>query len=200
MMVRPAVPADRDWITSTLTARWGSTTIVTGSRRRDAAALQALVAVETSSEHERDRVGLLTYRVDRQGVEVVTIDSLKGRSGIGTALLARASQIARHAGTARVWLITTNDDLNAIEFYEHRGFRIVAVHEGAVDRARALKPSIPLVAENGIELHDELELALVLAPVPEIGYRTGPHAVTPTAGDPPVDAATRAGSEPFTIS
>jgi hypothetical protein len=61
-------------------------------------------------------------------------------------------------------LITTNDNLHAIKFYEKQGFRIIAVHRGAVDRARVLKPSIPLVAENGIELHDELELELILAP------------------------------------
>jgi hypothetical protein len=106
---------------------------------------------------------LLTYRVDREGLEVVTIDALRIRAGIGAALLSRATQIARDTGTTRVWLITTNDNLRAIRFYERRGFRIIAVHRGAVDRARMLKPSIPLVAENGIELHDELELELVLA-------------------------------------
>ena len=39
------------------------------------------------------------------------------------------------------------------------------MHRGAVDRARVLKASIPLVAENGIELHDELELELTLTAV-----------------------------------
>ena len=48
MMIRPAVAADRDWIVSTLVEQWGSTTIVTRDRRCEAAALEALVAVDAS--------------------------------------------------------------------------------------------------------------------------------------------------------
>jgi len=174
-MIRPAVAADRDWIVRTLVERWGSTTIITRDRRCEAAALEALVAVDATSEQESERVGLLTYRVDREGLEVVTIDALRARSGIGAALLARATQVARDAGATRVWLITTNDNLRAIRFYERRGFRIIAVHRGAVDRARMLKPSIPLVAENGIELHDELELELILALGPDAQVSADAH-------------------------
>jgi hypothetical protein len=42
--------------------------------------------------------------------------------------------------------------------------RIVAVHKGAVDRARLLKASIPVVSDDGIELRDEIELELDLVP------------------------------------
>jgi GNAT superfamily N-acetyltransferase len=164
MMVRPAVAADRDWIVGALVEQWGSTTIITRDRPCDAAALEAFVAVDSSLDRP-ERVGLLTYRVDREGLEV----------GIGAALLARATQVARDAGATRVWLITTNDNLRAIRFYERRGFRIIAVHRGAVDRARMLKPSIPLVAENGIELHDELELELILALGPDAQVSADAH-------------------------
>jgi hypothetical protein len=67
-----------------------------------------------------------------------------------------------------VWLITTNDNLRAIRFYQRRGFRITAVDPGAVDRARLLKPSIPRVAGNGVALHDELELELIVSPVRDV--------------------------------
>jgi hypothetical protein len=64
-------------------------------------------------------------------------------------------------GAPRVWVTTTNDNVHAIGWYERRGFRVVAVHEGAVDRARAtLKPSIPLVGAGDVEIHDEVELEL----------------------------------------
>jgi ribosomal protein S18 acetylase RimI-like enzyme len=162
MMIRPADASDRDWIACTLAQRWGSTTIVTRGRLCDAASFAGLVAMDTTFEQEPERVGLLTYRLAPEGLEVVTIDALKTGIGIGTALLSNGVRIARNAGVGRVWLITTNDNLSAIRFYERKGFRVVAVHEGAVDLARLLKPSIPLVAENGIELHDELELELTL--------------------------------------
>jgi len=162
MVIRPAYACDRGRISRTLAQRWGSTMIVTRGRFCDAASLAALVAVETTSEQAPERVGLMTYRLDRGGLEVVTLDALRIGAGIGTALLSNGVRIARDAGAARVWLITTNDNLRAISFYERLGFRVIAVHEGAVDLARLLKPSIPLVAENGIELHDELELELTV--------------------------------------
>jgi N-acetylglutamate synthase-like GNAT family acetyltransferase len=120
MMVRPADASDRDWIACTLVQRWGSTTIVTRGRLCDAASLAALVAVDATCEHEPARVGLLTYRVDRAGLEVVTVDALKAGVGIGTALLSGGVLIARNAGVGRVWLITTNDNLTAQLLQEER--------------------------------------------------------------------------------
>ncbi len=166
VMIRPALAGDRDWIGSTLVDRWGSTTVVSRGQLWDAAGLDGIVAIEeidAIDTGEPARVGLLTYRVDAEGLEVVTLDSLRARAGVGGALLERATQIARDAGANRLWLTTTNDNLPAIRFYQRRGLRIVAVHRGAIDQARLLKPSIPLASNNGIELHDELELELVLA-------------------------------------
>ncbi|MGA3216364.1 MAG: GNAT family N-acetyltransferase [Acidimicrobiales bacterium] len=163
MIVRPAAKNERAWIVATLRRRWGSTVIVTQSRECDASVLDALVAIDETAAREDPRVGLLTYRFDERGLEVVTIDALRLRAGIGGALLDRVTEIVRGAGAERIWLITTNDNLGAISFYESRGFCVVAVHKGAVDRARALKESIPLVASNGIEIHDEIELALEVA-------------------------------------
>ena len=108
---------------------------------------------------------------------------------------------------ARVWLITTNDNLQAMKFYELRGFRIVAVDRGAVDRARLLKPSIPLVAGSGIELHDELELELIVSPVPASGTeRHRPFCErladsgSVTRFSPWHSAVSQTASVPFTIS
>jgi hypothetical protein len=56
--------------------------------------------------------------------------------------------------------VTTNDNLDALRLYQRRGLRITGVSPGAVDRARAVKPAIPLVGAYGIELHDELTLEL----------------------------------------
>ncbi len=162
VMVRPALAGDRDWISSTLVDRWGSTTVVSRGQRWDAAMLDGIVAVDAIDGGEPARIGLLTYRVDAKGLEVVTLDSLRVRAGVGAALLESAAQIARDAGATRLWLITTNDNLRAIRFYQRRGLRIVAVHRGAIDQARLIKPSIPRASDDGIELHDELELELLL--------------------------------------
>jgi hypothetical protein len=59
----------------------------------------------------------------------------------------------------RVWLVTTNDNLDALRFYQRRGFRIAQVRPGAVDETRkTLKPSIAEVGDFGIPIRDEIVL------------------------------------------
>jgi hypothetical protein len=56
-------------------------------------------------------------------------------------------------------VLTTNDNVDALRFYQRRGFRLAELHPGAVDEARArLKPEIPRVGDHGIPLRDELML------------------------------------------
>src|SRR5439155_8963 len=84
---------------------------------------------------------------------------------VGTALLAEAGLTAAAAGCTRLWLITTNDNVDALRFSQRRGFRLAALYPGAVDDSRArLKPEIPPVGDYGIPLRDELELELRLGP------------------------------------
>jgi len=104
--------------------------------------------------------GLATYSVDGGGAELVAlaVGTAARRRGLGAALVDAAFEAAAASGARRMWLITTNDNLDALALYQRRGFRLVAVRAGAVDRARLLKPSIPEVGEHGIPMHDELVL------------------------------------------
>jgi N-acetylglutamate synthase-like GNAT family acetyltransferase len=94
---------------------------------------------------------------------VVSLNALEPGQGIGTALLAAVEAVAHQAGCQRLWLVTTNDNLDALAFYQKRGFRLLRVDGGAADRARRIKPQIPTVGEHGIPLHDEIELGKILA-------------------------------------
>lgn len=90
---------------------------------------------------------------------MVTLHATVPRSGVGRALLRRATEEARCVGAGRQWLMTTNDNLDALAFYQRQGLRLCAVHPGAVDADRRPKPDIPLVNPvNGIEIHDLVEL------------------------------------------
>lgn len=106
-------------------------------------------------------LGMLTY-VPRQGwqqCEILTLHAGEQWRGAGTALIEAAGQLARRQGCARLWVITTNDNVDALRFYQRRGFCLVRVHRGAVDRSRAmLKPEIPSAGAYGIPLRDEIEL------------------------------------------
>jgi GNAT superfamily N-acetyltransferase len=108
-------------------------------------------------------VGLVTLHVAENACEIVTIDSTWPGKGIGTALVEAAKTFARQAGCTRLWLITTNDNLSALRFYQKRGFVLVAVHRDALEKSRQLKPQIPLIGKDGIPLRDEIELEMVLA-------------------------------------
>jgi len=102
--------------------------------------------------------GLVTFVVTGTDCEITLIEAVERYSGVGTALLAAVEQAAREAGCGRVWLITTNDNVDALRFYQRRGFVLRSVHAGAVERARILKPEIPAVGDYGIPIRDEIEL------------------------------------------
>ncbi len=107
--------------------------------------------------------GVLTYVIDGTDCEVLTLHAEPRHTGAGTALLEAVERVAREAGCTRLWLITTNDNVDALRFYQRRGFRLKALHAGAVDDARArLKPQISKTGDYGIPLRDELELELLL--------------------------------------
>jgi len=154
--VRPLGEADREWATGKLRELWGEG-VVSRGRLLDATVLPGFVA-----EGEGEPAGLLTYRIDGGDCEVVTINAFPTGAGVGTALMEAAAAAARDAGCRRVWLITTNDNLRALRFYQRRGFRLAALHRDALARSRELKPSIPEVGLDGIPLRDELELELTL--------------------------------------
>jgi len=147
--VRVATDADAEVVGHFLADRWGPTVVSRGRVHRPAA-LPTLVA-----ELDGLFAGCLTYRYDGPeadgALEVVTIDAVAPRRGIGSALMKAVCAKAR-----RVWLITTNDNVPAQSFYARLGMTLVAVHKGAVADSRRLKPSIPVLGLNGVPIEDEL--------------------------------------------
>jgi ribosomal protein S18 acetylase RimI-like enzyme len=156
--IRPVVAQDREWVRKLMRERWaGEEQVVDGEVFRPAE-LAGFVAVEGAA-----RVGLVTYRIEGDVCMLGTLDSLDEGRGVGTALVNAARAEAALAGCARLRVVTTNDNRCALGFYRSAGFRVTVVREGAVDESRKLKPSIPLVGEDGIPITDEVELELTLA-------------------------------------
>jgi GNAT superfamily N-acetyltransferase len=109
--------------------------------------------------------GVLTYVLERDGCEILTLHAAQQWRGAGTALIEEVERIASSAGCRRLWLITTNDNIEGIRFYQRRGFHLAELHAGAVDRSReSLKPEIPAIGVHGIPIRDELELEKLLQP------------------------------------
>jgi ribosomal protein S18 acetylase RimI-like enzyme len=103
--------------------------------------------------------GLVTFDVRPGVLEIVTINALEQFTGIGTMLIEAVRAEAKRRGCQQVTLTTTNDNVDALRFYQRRGFRMAALRPGAVDRSRLRKPEIPRTGDFGIPLHDEIDLS-----------------------------------------
>jgi GNAT superfamily N-acetyltransferase len=157
MDIRPLTGGDADWVERLMVERWGDSIVVGRGVVWKPAELPGFAAFDG----ERC-VGLVTYELDGEACEIVTIDALEEGKGIGTAILEEVVATARREGCKRVQLLTTNNNLRALAFYQKRGFRLVGLVPGAIDEERTLKPSIPEFDSAGLPIRDELHLELSL--------------------------------------
>lgn len=154
--MRPYGETDRPWAEGLLEEAFGGRLQMRHGELLDVLALPGFVAERVGAP-----VGLLTYRRDADECELAFVYAREPGQGIGTALVRALLQEV--AGCARIWTVTTNDKLDALRFYQCRGFTLSALRPGAVTAARReLKPQIPAVGAFRIPLRDELELELLL--------------------------------------
>jgi ribosomal protein S18 acetylase RimI-like enzyme len=155
--LRPLTPSDRPWVAQRIAESWGAEIVVVHETVYRPAELPGFAAMI-----EGEIAGLLTYHIEGAACEIVTLNSWSEGRGVGTALIEAVKQAASQIGCRRLWLITTNDNTHALRFYQKRGFVIAAIHVNALEKARRLKPEIPLIGEDGILLRDEIELEMIL--------------------------------------
>jgi ribosomal protein S18 acetylase RimI-like enzyme len=147
----------RLWARELLEEKWGSVKIITRGRIHDAMSLPGFVAILNG-----DPVGLVTYRIFDNECEVITLSSVEAGIGAGTTLLKMVKETAITANCNRIWLITTNDNVDAMRFYQRRGFKFAALYINALEESRRLKPELSLTGLYGIPLRDEIELEMAL--------------------------------------
>ncbi|MCU9595793.1 GNAT family N-acetyltransferase [Caldibacillus thermolactis] len=137
---------------------WGSTEMVISSGVYDCSALDGFAAV-----NEEDKIiGLITYIIKYNECEIISLDSIEEGKGIGTTLVQEVENLAIKKKCELLKLITTNDNLLALRFYQKRGFILSQIINNAVEKARKLKPEIPLIGNDGIPIRDEIELIKIL--------------------------------------
>ncbi|MDQ0225351.1 GNAT family N-acetyltransferase [Bacillus sp. 7586-K] len=136
------------------TEHWGSPEMVISSGIYDCSSLDGFAVVE-----DKDKiVGLITYIIENNECEIISLDSVKEGQGIGSLLVKEVENLASKKICKLVKLITTNDNLLALKFYQKRGFILSKIINNAVEKARKLKPEIPLIGNEGIPIRDEIEL------------------------------------------
>ncbi len=154
--VRHYAEADRAWVEALLERMLGGHVQARRGELVDVLTLPGFIAQVGDQAG-----GFLSYdRIGRE-CELAAVVALQRHQGVGSALLEALR--AEVADCSRIWLVTTNDNVDALRFYQRRGFTLRALRPTAVDDARRrLKPTIPVVGAYGIPLRDELELELIL--------------------------------------
>lgn len=155
--IREIDPSDRDWVRSFLNQHFGSTKVVSRRVLHQADELPGFIGVLHGEPG-----ALLTYCLQNDELEVVSLHAAIAGHGLGSRLLEAARQRARDLRCRRLWLITTNDNEPAIAFYTRRGMRLVAVHRGAIAESRKLKPEISFRGIGGQPIEDEVEFEFAL--------------------------------------
>ncbi|HWT27820.1 MAG TPA: GNAT family N-acetyltransferase [Mobilitalea sp.] len=148
---------NRKQVNDFIITQWYSTNIVVRGEIVDASVLDGFVVYE-----EDEIIGLITYRFIKQECEIMSLDSLKENQGIGTAMINKVIEIARMNNCDNLKLITTNDNIHAICFYQKRGFDMTHLYHNALDVSRKLKPEIPEVGFHDIPLKHEIEFEMKL--------------------------------------
>jgi len=137
---------------------WGGDCIVANGEKFFPQSMMGFVA-EIGKHHS----GVLTYDMRGGAVHIVFLQAFYKYCGVGTVLLNAAVEEARKNKCRRIYLETTNDNMEALRFYQRRGFRIHAIHPDSVTSARQmLKPGIPKLGAYDIPMMDELELEMLL--------------------------------------
>lgn len=155
MRVRPIEDADRPWVAAALDEHLGGRLQARSGEIHDVSVLPGFLAEEGGRPF-----GLVTLRFEGDEMEVAALAAVEQWRGAGTALLDAARAEAERAGCRRAWLITTNDNVDAIRFYQRRGWDWVAVHRDAMTENRRLKPELPDRGAYDIPLRHELEFEL----------------------------------------
>ena len=155
--IKRVIETDKEWVLEVVMG-WGADFIVSRWRKVYPTEIDGFYAEDKKGE----RVGLITYEFNGDQCEIVTLDAFRKFNGIGTALMEKVKVDVKQRGGKRFWLITTNDNLDAICFYQRWGMTIAAIHINAIEISRKIKPSISLIGMYGIPIRDEIEFEMML--------------------------------------
>ncbi|MEZ4982125.1 MAG: GNAT family N-acetyltransferase [Saprospiraceae bacterium] len=155
--IRPIEDRNREQVKKWFVSRWKTDFLVSKGIQHFFDDLEGLLAIYSGRI-----MGIATYRKIQDEIEIISLDSFQEKMGIGTSLLNEIIKKGTAEGYKRIWLVTTNDNTNALRFYQKRGWNLKALYLDSVLEARKLKPSIPDLGKDQIPIRHELELEHIL--------------------------------------
>lgn len=143
---------DRKQIDAFIREQWYTTIMIIRGKAIDMTKTEGFYFCEGESV-----MGLITYLVYDDVLEITSLNSLRENCGIGSRLIDMAVSEAQKRNLKKILVITTNDNINAIRFYQKRGFDMAHLFRNSMEAARKMKPEIPMIGENSIPLRHEIE-------------------------------------------
>ena len=147
----------REKVNNILREEWESTNIMIRGQIIDGTKLDGFLAIS-----DNEIVGVITYLIKDNECEICSLNSFIENKGIGSSLIEKVKFVAKENNCSRLKLVTTNDNIRGIEFYQRRGFNFANLYKDSISKARLLKPEIPMFADNGLPIRDEIEFEIIL--------------------------------------
>lgn len=158
MNIQNVTPEDREQVIQFLINYWHSTEMVLSSGIYDCSQLPAFIV----KDKQNVIIALITYLIEDERCEIMSLDSLVEGQGLGSQLIHFVIEEAMKKGCQYVDVTTTNDNLNAVAFYQKRGFVLHELKSNVVAMCRKIKPEIPLIGYNNIPIRDEIVLRKII--------------------------------------
>lgn len=155
--IRLTTPDDAEMVSQLMESHWGGEPLVVRTEKFYPSQLPGMLACQ-----DDQIIGFLFYEIRDKTCEIVVIEVLDKFKGVGTTLIDKLKDIAKDKHCHRLYLTTHNDNLDALRFYQRRGFHICAIHLDSVKKLRDMKPGIPMVGDYDIPSRDEIDLELIL--------------------------------------
>ncbi len=147
-----------DEVRALVVQHWGEDALVIAGKahRTDEMMLKAVI-------NSADQLGgVAIYRMNGATVLLGAIIVVEGHHGIGTVLFQSVVSDARELKLKKLRASTTNDNVEAMKFYQKRGMRLNALFAGGADAFRAFRPGLHVMGRHGIPCRDIIELEMDL--------------------------------------
>jgi ribosomal protein S18 acetylase RimI-like enzyme len=155
--IREKNDSDNSWITNLLVNNWGGESIITKRKVYFVQELKGFIA-----ENDHQSIGLCLYNIANNECEISFLEAFQQYKGIGTALINKIFEIGIKEHLKRIWLITTNDNIDALRFYQKRNFILKDIYRNEIAETRKIKPNIPQKGYYNIPIRDEIELEYII--------------------------------------
>lgn len=157
LTIKELTSQDYAFIKNHIDTNYGGEPLVIRTKKYYSKSLPGFVAV-----YDEKIVGFLLYEIINTNCEIIVFEVFEKFQGTGTQILDKLKSMARSKGCNRLFLMTTNDNLDALRFYQRRGFHISAIHIDSIKESRKIKPSIGFTGDHEIPLRDEIDLEMGL--------------------------------------